>query len=96
MISRTGKEKSTIRVEKYTSEKVQSLFVREAEQSLLQEFLSFEKDKDTGFGAFRCMWAYEDETLGDSSYFVTFIDDHSRKLWVYFLKTKDQVLTMFK
>ncbi|GAA0140720.1 transmembrane signal receptor [Lithospermum erythrorhizon] len=30
-------------------------------------------------------------TLGGSSYFVTFIDDHSRKLWAYPLKSKDQV-----
>lgn len=35
-------------------------------------------------------------TLGDSAYFVTSIDDHSRKLWVYALKTKDQVLDVFK
>ena len=31
-----------------------------------------------------------------SQYFVTFIDDHSRKLWVSVLKTKDEVLTVFK
>ncbi|KAK0589658.1 hypothetical protein LWI29_016911 [Acer saccharum] len=35
-------------------------------------------------------------TLGGSLYFVTFIDDHSRKTWVYTLKTKDQVLDVFK
>ena len=35
-------------------------------------------------------------TLGGSLYFVTFIDDHSRKVWAYTLKTKDQVLDMFK
>ena len=29
-------------------------------------------------------------------YFVTFIDNHSRKLWAYILKTKDQVLSVFK
>ena len=29
-----------------------------------------------------------------SEYFVTFIDDHSRKLWVSMLKTKDQVLAV--
>ena len=29
-------------------------------------------------------------------YFVTFIDDHSRMLWAYILKTKDQVLGVFK
>ncbi|GKV45166.1 hypothetical protein SLEP1_g52276 [Rubroshorea leprosula] len=33
---------------------------------------------------------------GGALYFVTFIDDHSRKLWVYPLKTKDQVLDVFK
>ena len=27
---------------------------------------------------------------------MTFIDDHSRKLWAYVLKTKDQVLSVFK
>jgi hypothetical protein len=30
-------------------------------------------------------------TLSGARYFVTFIDDHSRKVWVYPLKTKDQV-----
>ena len=29
------------------------------------------------------------KTLGGSLYFVTFIDDHSRKIWVYTFKTKD-------
>ena len=29
-------------------------------------------------------------------YFVTFIDDHSRKLWAYVLKKKDEVLSVFK
>jgi hypothetical protein len=35
-------------------------------------------------------------TLGGCSYFVTFIDDHSRKVWVYTLKSKDQVFDVFK
>ncbi|GKV10172.1 hypothetical protein SLEP1_g21576 [Rubroshorea leprosula] len=34
-------------------------------------------------------------SYGGALYFVTFIDDHSRKLWVYPLKTKDQVLGVF-
>ena len=29
-------------------------------------------------------------------YFVTCIDDHSRKLWAYVLKKKDQMLSVFK
>ena len=36
------------------------------------------------------------ETLGGNKYFVTFIDDASRKVWVYVLKTKDQVFEHFK
>ena len=35
-------------------------------------------------------------TLGGALYFVTFIDDHSRKVWVFALKSKDQVLDAFK
>ena len=31
-----------------------------------------------------------------SQYFVTFIDDYSRKLWVSVLKAKDQELSVFK
>ena len=34
--------------------------------------------------------------LSGVEYFVTFIDDHSRKTWIYFLKTKDEVFNRFK
>ena len=34
--------------------------------------------------------------LSGAEYFVTFIDDHSRKAWIYFLKTKDEVFSRFK
>jgi hypothetical protein len=36
------------------------------------------------------------KTLGGALYFITFIDDHSRKVWAYTLRTKDQVLNVFK
>ena len=36
------------------------------------------------------------KSFGGALYFVTFIDDYSRKLWVYPLKSKDQVLEKFK
>ena len=38
------------------------------------------------------------DSLSGFSYFVTFIDDYSRKTWIYFLKTKesDEVLDRFK
>ena len=38
----------------------------------------------------------EAESLGGNRYFLTFIDDASRKVWVYFMKTKDQVFNYFK
>jgi len=36
------------------------------------------------------------KALSGVEYFVTFIDDHSRKTWIYFLKTKDEVFGRFK
>jgi len=36
------------------------------------------------------------KTLGGCLYFVTFIDDHSRKVCAYTLKRKDHVLDVFK
>ena len=35
------------------------------------------------------------ETLGGNKYFITFIDDATRKLWVYLLKSNDQVFQYF-
>ena len=36
------------------------------------------------------------KSLGGAHYLVTFIDDHSRRIWAYTLKTKYQVLDVFK
>ena len=36
------------------------------------------------------------KSFAGALYFVTFIDDYSIKLWVYDLKSKDQVLEKFK
>ncbi|GAA0185895.1 transmembrane signal receptor [Lithospermum erythrorhizon] len=36
------------------------------------------------------------KTLGGCSYFVTFIDDHSCKVWAYAIRSKDQVCDVFK
>ena len=33
--------------------------------------------------------------LGGHIYYVTFIDDHSRKAWIYLLKKKDEVFENF-
>ena len=34
--------------------------------------------------------------VGGALYFVTFIDDHSRKVWGFALQTKDHMLDSFK
>jgi len=34
--------------------------------------------------------------MGGAKYFVTFIDDFSRKVWLYLLKTKDECFIRFK
>ena len=36
------------------------------------------------------------KSMEGAHYFVTFVDDHSRKLWVYLLKTKDEAFAAFK
>lgn len=35
-------------------------------------------------------------TIGGNSYFVSFVDDYSRKMWIYLIKRKDEVLDVFK
>ena len=37
-----------------------------------------------------------ESSLGGSMYYVTFIDDFSRKVWVYFMKQKSEVFDKFK
>ncbi len=36
------------------------------------------------------------KSLGGAEYFLTFIDDRIRYVWVYFLKTKDEVFKRFQ
>jgi transposase InsO family protein len=35
-------------------------------------------------------------SYGGNKYFITFIDDYSRKIWVYFLKEKSVAVDIFK
>jgi hypothetical protein len=42
------------------------------------------------------MRPYQDKNSWGGSYFLTFIDDHSRKTWLFTLKRKSGVLRMFK
>ena len=38
----------------------------------------------------------KDKSFGGAVYFVTFIDNFTRKVWCFALKTKDQILDVFK
>ena len=35
-------------------------------------------------------------SLNGYVYYITFVDDYSRKTWIYFLKGKDEVFSKFK
>lgn len=39
---------------------------------------------------------FRTNSLGGARYFVSFIDDFSRKIWLYFISNKSQVLTKFQ
>lgn len=36
------------------------------------------------------------DSIGGNMYFVTFIKNHSRKLWTYLIKRNDEVFELFK
>ena len=38
---------------------------------------------------------FKNSSLGGHHYYVTFVDDFSRRVWVYTMKTKDEVLGIF-
>ena len=38
----------------------------------------------------------ETEALGGSYYFMMLIDNYNRRIWIYFLKTKDEAFGKFK
>jgi hypothetical protein len=38
------------------------------------------------------VWTTKTKSIGGCKYYVSFIDDHTRKVWVYFMKHKGEVL----
>ena len=42
------------------------------------------------------MWTMQTKSIGGSFYFLTFIDDFNRKIWIYFLRHKSETFAKFK
>lgn len=62
---------------------------------------SFSKEKHTTQGTLDYihsdLWGSPNTTssLSWAHYFLTFTDDYSKKIWIYFFKTKDEAFTCF-
>jgi hypothetical protein len=41
------------------------------------------------------VWTTTIKSIGGCKYYVSFIDDHTRKVWVYFMKHKGEVFQHF-
>src|ERR1043165_8044838 len=39
---------------------------------------------------------FEEHIIGGNKYFVSFVDEFSRKLWIYVIQRKDEVFEIFK
>ena len=42
------------------------------------------------------VWTTKAASLGECHYYVSLIDDYTRKVWVYFMKHKSDVFSYFK
>ena len=38
---------------------------------------------------------FEVPSLGGNKYFTSFVDEHSRMMWLYLIKAEDEVLSVF-
>lgn len=54
------------------------------------------KESEARTSAYRCIGTSSCNFSGGPHYYVTFIDDFTRKVWVYFLKNKSDVFVTFK
>jgi len=41
------------------------------------------------------VWTTKTKSIGGCKYYVSFIDDHTRKVWVYFMRHKGEVFQHF-
>ena len=73
-----------------------SLLSRETEKSFFSQSSSLRKSELLELVHSDFCGPFKVKSKGGALYFATFIDDHSRKIWVYPLKSKDQMLDVFK
>ncbi|CAA0830123.1 Unknown protein [Striga hermonthica] len=61
---------------------------------------TFARDRVSGRGSLRALRAWKAEatvtSLGGSMYYMTFVDDCTRKVWVYFPKRKSDAFDTFR
>jgi hypothetical protein len=64
---------------------------REATKICIQDSTSSQEARGVGLGTFQQSGVFH-KGLGGAKYFVKFIDDFSKEVWLYVLKTKDQYI----
>ena len=64
--------------------------------SFFKENHTIKKNLCVGVGSHIRVWSYEVQIFNGDMYFMTFIDDYSKKLWTYMIRSKDQVLHCFQ
>ena len=57
---------------------------------------TFQKEEFTSDLVHTDVCSMDVRSLGGAQYYVNFIDDYSRKVWAFLLKTKDQVFQVFQ
>ena len=55
-----------------------------------------ESKETIGVGAFRFVRPNKPSSNGGKRYIITFVDDYSRKTWVYFLQNKSEAFIAFR
>ncbi|KAF5942014.1 hypothetical protein HYC85_019656 [Camellia sinensis] len=64
--------------------------------SSIIQFSEQKENRSAQYGILKCLWPNRSGVTWRSQVFLTFIDDASKKLWVYFLKTNDEVFQHFQ
>lgn len=73
------------------------LHIWKTTQRIISSWKFLQRKRSTINCTFRCICGpMQTPSIGDNTYFLTFIDDFSRKTWIYFLKHKFDALSFFQ